>query len=535
MPKPVAKVKESWDKQPKKRKKIIIGSGLGALGIIVLAIIITVALNSNTGYKVLYSQLEDSETTEVIAAVREMGVTPTLDNQGRIMVPSEQYDRVLLELASQGYPKSALSYDVFTSQNGLTTTEETQKTILVYQLQNRIQDTLKRINNVQDAVVTLNIPEETNYVWQTATDDSVATAGVLLTFDDPDELISEEQISAIKNLVASSVPQLEAKNVQVTNAATGLEMGDPVGTDPNTSVAVTASRQAQLEQLAQQRLEDNVERLLSSRYGSDGVVAVAYVTLNFDQMVEESKQLQTLENGDLAPSHTEQHLIRDDGQLPAGGLVGEENNTDTPIYQNGEEAAADQNTLEYHTLTDYEYGYILRQIERGTATVENASISVLVNSANVDAERNNLTALVSNATGVDVANISVDDMGIEPTVEPEPEPDTTTDLWTFVRDNWLWFVIGAGILLLLIAGVIVLIIFQRRRARKMAEAARAEAEAQARDLEDEVDQYKRQLEEAARAKVDTKDVAVTDEVRNFAKQNPEITANLLRSWLKEDE
>ena len=191
--------------------------------------------------------------------------------------------------------------------------------------------------------------------------------------------------------------------------------------------------------------------------------------------------------------------------------------------------------MEYHTLTDYEYGYILRQIERGTATVENASISVLVNSANVDAERNNLTALVSNATGVDVANISVDDMGIEPTVEPEPEPDTTTDLWTFVRDNWLWFVIGAGILLLLIAGVIVLIIFQRRRARKMAEAARAEAEAQARDLEDEVDQYKRQLEEAARAKVDTKDVAVTDEVRNFAKQNPEITANLLRSWLKEDE
>ena len=55
------------------------------------------------------------------------------------------------------------------------------------------------------------------------------------------------------------------------------------------------------------------------------------------------------------------------------------------------------------------------------------------------------------------------------------------------------------------------------------------------DRQDEVDQYKRQLEEAARAKVDTKDVAVTDEVRNFAKQNPEITANLLRSWLKEDE
>jgi len=32
---------------------------------------------------------------------------------------------------------------------------------------------------------------------------------------------------------------------------------------------------------------------------------------------------------------------------------------------------------------------------------------------------------------------------------------------------------------------------------------------------------------------DPKDEAILKEVRNFAKANPKITANLLRSWIKE--
>jgi flagellar biosynthesis/type III secretory pathway M-ring protein FliF/YscJ len=54
-------------------------------------------------------------------------------------------------------------------------------------------------------------------------------------------------------------------------------------------------------------------------------------------------------------------------------------------------------------------------------------------------------------------------------------------------------------------------------------------------MRSELEAYKQQLEQSARSKVSQKDQVATEEVRNFAKDNPQITAELLRSWLKGDE
>ena len=50
-----------------------------------------------------------------------------------------------------------------------------------------------------------------------------------------------------------------------------------------------------------------------------------------------------------------------------------------------------------------------------------------------------------------------------------------------------------------------------------------------------MDAYRRQLEATAKAGAQSKDTVIVDEVRGFAKDNPEITASLIRSWLKEDD
>ena len=46
----------------------------------------------------------------------------------------------------------------------------------------------------------------------------------------------------------------------------------------------------------------------------------------------------------------------------------------------------------------------------------------------------------------------------------------------------------------------------------------------------EIEERKRQLKDAAIG--DQSENAITNEVRDFARTNPEITANLLRTWLK---
>ena len=49
-----------------------------------------------------------------------------------------------------------------------------------------------------------------------------------------------------------------------------------------------------------------------------------------------------------------------------------------------------------------------------------------------------------------------------------------------------------------------------------------------------IEDYKKTLEDIAKSKTDPKNDAIVEEVREFAKSNPQIAANLIRTWLKEN-
>ena len=141
---------------------------------------LAVLLNSGgDGYVALYSGLDYSESIEVYQMLQAMSVPVKLDSSGQIFVMEQDKDMLLIQLAALGYPKSAPSYDIFTSNAGLTTTEFEKKQYLLFQLQERIAQTIKHIDGVQNAIVTLVVPEDSNYVWESSSQRS--TASVLIT------------------------------------------------------------------------------------------------------------------------------------------------------------------------------------------------------------------------------------------------------------------------------------------------------------------------------------------------------------------
>ena len=82
-----------------------------------------------------------------------------------------------------------------------------------------------------------------------------------------------------------------------------------------------------------------------------------------------------------------------------------------------------------------------------------------------------------------------------------------------------------------------LIVLNLRKARKMAAMIVAEKQQRGEEGALRVDRkerenYKKQLSDAAKGETDPRDEAILEEVREFAKQNPEITASLLRAWLR---
>ena len=81
--------------------------------------------------------------------------------------------------------------------------------------------------------------------------------------------------------------------------------------------------------------------------------------------------------------------------------------------------------------------------------------------------------------------------------------------------------------------MVVVVVLLRNRAKKR----KAEEEAASQTIKDtqmeEIEKLKQQLRESAQEK--DKESAITNEIREFAKQNPEITAGLIRTMLKEEE
>lgn len=514
-------IKEFWQKLSPKVKKAVLITGAALL---VVAIGLTVFLNlRNLGYRVLYNNMSAAESAEVYATLQDMGVTPKLSSSGQVMVPSEEWDRAVFELAAKGLPKGTLVYDVFDSRMGFTTTEFERRQSLVFLIQNRLQDTLARISPIESAEVTINIPENSNYVWNQSTQEE-SSAGVTVHLTQGKEL-NAGQVTAIRNLVAAAVPKLQAENVVVIDGATGVDLSDPSSYHDD----LYGVKRLEFERLVAKGIEDNVKRLLTPRYGVDGVTVVAAVELDYDKMLTERKEWVPEDDGHGVENHLyETYGIN--GQVPVSGLVGEEDNTDIPQYAN-QTGDTEGGMTNYTREINYEISYILTQIEKGEAVLKNASVSAIVNDPDFTVEKEELLVqLIAKSTNVMATNVKVTNLDFTAPTQPGVNPNPGL----FTRDMLVILIGGLALITLLV--ILMAILMHRSKKKKLAAQAALE-EAQAQTISNaqlEVEQHKQQLMEEAQAASQTKESAITEEIRNFAKENPEITANLIRSLLKEE-
>lgn len=518
-------LKEAWGKLAPKIQKLIIA---GTAALLVVAIAATILLNSVANQMaILFPRLSAAETTAVCSALSEMGVTAEINGNGEIMVPEGMQGELQVQLAGRGFPQSAPTYDIYLDNTGFTRTESEKRQILVYQLQENIRASLMQSKGVKNAVVLLTVPEDTGYVWDKARTEG--SASVTMTMENGFEL-SPERVSAIKNLVAFSVlPQMSPQNVKVIDASTGIEM---LSTEEGgkTSNGLDFER-FEFEARIQKNMEDNVRRLLSPMYGAQGVTVVASVKLDYDKMLTEQHELVPEANGNgvKVNERVEYEL---DGNYPASGLVGEENNTDVPIYPN-ENGDGGEATTNYYRDTEWATSYINTQIEKGEAILKEATISVAVDDYDfTQQKKDSLVEMVSKAVNLPPEAISVQNYSLGMPPQQTDAPVTVPAIDPII------LLAGGGIALILIVIIVVLVVMRRRKkaaSQKTAAMLAEEEEAERRRVEqEEIEQHKRDLAKNAQSQEDSKEAAIANEIRKFSHENPEITAHLIRSMLKED-
>ena len=519
-----------WKNQSPKKRGII---GLVTLGLVIFSLASAYYLNhKNDGWVVLYSGIDAAESAQIYSTLRGMEINAQLNTEGQLMVEETQADGLLLQLSGLGYPKTAPSYDVFSNNTGFTTTEYEKKQYLLFQLQDRIEKTLSNLEGVKSAIVTLDVPEESNYVWQENSDQR-SSASVLLTMADG-KTLSSEHIKAIKNLVASSVPKMTSTEVTLVDAATSMELvakGEGEGSE-----SFDFDR-LDFEAQVEKQLVDKVLNVLSIAYPPDKIRVSATAVIDYDKMITEQMNYVPDEKGNGVVSRISQSDTMD-GQTFAEGIAGEENNTDVPIYVDTNHDGQPE-YIDHGREAEYLVSYIKNQIEKNKAQLKSASLAIVVNDSALSPEKQaSLIAVAAKATNVLPENISIAGFDIQKTEDSiAKETEVMTETPPQKLNKLLMIGIFAACALLTILISVFILLHRRKKKKLQTELAREAAEiAEAQSkltAQQEMEEHKKKLREAA--ETNTKGNAVTDEVRDFASLNPEITAALLRSWLKEDE
>ncbi len=523
-------LKEFWRKLSKTVKRIIL---CVLAAVLILAVVLTVLLNQGQEYEVLFESVESSESAEILTALQDMGEEVRVDASGRILVPAERLYAVKMQLAILGFPKSTLSYDTFINNVSFMTTDFEKKQYLIFQLNDRLAATIQSLEGVKKAVVNISIPEQSDFGLSNQEDAPSASAAIEMKTGYE---LSPAQVKGIEHIISRAVPGLEVENVSITDSTGKLLKGSSA--DDSQSDFERLDFEAQFEN----RIAQKVHEHLAKVYGDDGVAVSVSAVLNYDKNLQESTDYTPSVNNDGMVQH--QDTTTASGTTSSvGGVPGTDTNAEIPTYPQG---TGGNDTYNQNTSsTDYLVNTLRQQIQREGYRIDRLTISTLVDDpALAPMEQAELVNIIAAASGALPEDITVVGMSFytPPTEgqlpgEVTPGDEEAGSWWqTLLQPPYIFFLLG--LLLLLILLFILWRVRKARKRRKLEEQRRLEEEeAAAAAL---LEQQRLEQEEAELAAISLQDAAenvskeskMKEEIKNFAGNNPEIAAQLIKTWLR---
>lgn len=508
-----------WEGKDKKfrRNVIIIAS------VVVAAIIISSILLNQVPYAVLYSGLEAEDSTAVLEALKEQKVAYRVSGD-TILVPASEADSLRLSLSTE--VKNGFNLDILKQGQGLGMTESDKQDYRRYQIQSDIRSSILTFKGVKDARVAITMPTESVLVIDNSS--RAATAGVILTMESGMQLTAA-QVNAIAQFVKNAVPGLSMDNISIMDS--NMQNMDVSGTEDTTP---SASDRYALQYDVQSKLRKQIMALLQPVFGIGSVEAQVNVTLGFDERTVDTVKFEPVvdsKNGIVVSIDKLREQIVNG--TSTSGQPGTDANTGTgtttyPVVN------VDNGTYEKNAeKINYEINSIKEHLIEEKGAIKSLSVSVVID--NTDSKEDyteNVKNLVATAVGVDKSLISVEYLPMQGNVALTEAfaKDAEAQAASQKLQDMMPLIIAGGVLLLLVVGMMLL--FGGRKSKANAamaqQAAYLSAEAAA---SGELQQTDEQLD-AIRI---VKESGTKEQIGKLIKDNPELVANLLRSWLAEEE
>ena len=544
------KIKEFYSGDKKKKR---IGITSAVLAIVIAASVFSAVKLNKKEYVSLFTDLTTEDLSSVVATLEEQGVTDYKIKDDSILVNSKDEFNIRASIMTSGYPKSGFGYETYNSQLSLMTSESARQTAELQDLQDRMGATIRCLEDVKDAKVTIQAGSDNRYVLDS--ENSVPASATVFVEMKNNQEIPDKYVEAIGNMILTAVSGLEFENITITDSFGNTFFPGQDNSEESTSSA--SDLKLRLEQQVNNRVRNEVLQALTPVYGSDNVKVSVNSTVDVSKRVQESVTYTTPEGapageGIIGHYEYDQSLTRPADEQANGGVAGAEVNTDVNTYLNSAGAVqGNEQTITNSGVEEHKVNTNTEQSEQNFGVVTDVMIAVTINeevSGNVGAEQ--LVNHIARAAGIDAAQ-QADKINVliapfyNPDAQNNNQDNNNNPIAGFKMPPWGVYVIGAMVGLLLVLIILLIIIKKRRKkARLIAEQeAQAQAEAEQKALEEELFK-KAALSEAERlaaeeaAKRDILDIQnernleLKQDIRKFTEENPEIAASMLRIWLK---
>ena len=429
----------SFVSQPALARALPALAGVGALA---AAAGLWMAISSGPD-RVLYTSLTDAERAKVVETLEAGGIDYAIDNStGALSVAEDDVYRAKMLVASDAGIAAPEGAEAMLDAMPLGTSRTLEGERLRLARERELMLTIREIDGIESVRVHLATPERSVFVRE----NNPPSASVMVRLVSGRSL-SQDQVSAIVNLVAGSVPGLSADAVRV------VDQNGRLLSDPRTRQGEGLTLQREHET----KLREQVDALLLPLLGEGNFSAQVQVELDTNEV---TTARETYEKDGVVRAESERNSSRT-GAAPVGGVPGVPANTPPPQAELVDGAPnpappAPATATDTETATDrsYELGREVAVTTAGPGALRKLSVAVAVSDAALKAAApltaQQLQALVSAAVGASAQRgdmVEVVASKFEP-VDLEPP--------AFYEESWFAMLVRYGTALIAVLLVLLL-------------------------------------------------------------------------------
>lgn len=315
-------------------------------------------------YRPLDYQINSQNIAAVVDTLDKAGIQYKVNQQdGLVYVAAKDIQLARLKLATAGVSRDdGFNFSYLNDQNNIGNSQFLENARYLHALESDLAKTISSLEGISAARVHIAIPQNNIF----ADENRRPTASVVLSMV-PGYAADKERIRSIVQIVASSVPGLDPKDVSVTDQY-GHLLSNALD-----EKSVYSTEQLSYQNNVQNYYEKRIESMIVPMLGDNKVSVRVHANIDFSQQEEASESFDPKQQ----VLRSEQTITEQNGGGGASGVPGSLSNT-PPSNNQAKQQAKGGGEEKNESVKNYEVGKSVTYKKSDYAKVTNLSVAVVV-------------------------------------------------------------------------------------------------------------------------------------------------------------